>query len=103
MRTCTSRVEDLLRGRDDFMTQDMIFEDLRTETRNRINAALHHLRKRRVVDVVIEPDGTGWWYALPAVEDTRSMRQELRTPEDRPRKQRRPRIKKIPLNKEQNS
>lgn len=91
------------------MTQDMIFEDLRTETRNRINAALHHLRKRRVVDVVIEPDifggtrGTGWWYALPAVEDTRSMRQELRTPEDRPRKQRRPRIKKIPLNKEQNS
>lgn len=83
------------------MTQDMIFDTLKTETRNRINAALHHLRKARVVDVVIEPDGTGWWYALPPQEDVRSMRQEVRTPEDRPRARRKPRIKKLIVNKEQ--
>ena len=83
------------------MTQDMIFDTLKTETHNRINAALHHLRKARVVDVVIEPDGTGWWYALPPQEDERSLRHELRTPEDRPRKQRKPCIKKLIVNKEQ--
>lgn len=85
------------------MTQDMIFDTLKTETRNRINAALHHLRKAQVVGVVIEPDGTGWWYALPPQEDVRSMRHELRTPEDRPRKQRKPRITKLPNTKEQNN
>jgi hypothetical protein len=32
---------------------------------------LFHLRKHRVIDVVVEPDGTGWWYALPESDDDR--------------------------------
>lgn len=42
------------------------------EPYNRITASLHNLRRYRVVDVVVEADGTGWWFALPPESDQRS-------------------------------
>jgi hypothetical protein len=53
-----------------------------------VHAALHHLRKFRAVDVVVENDGRGWWYALPKENDLRERIYEERIPEDKPRKQR---------------
>ena len=41
------------------------------EPYNRITAALHALRHYRAVDVVIEADGIGWWFALPSESDQR--------------------------------
>lgn len=55
---------------------------------NQISAALHHLRKRHAVDVVIERDGTGWWFATPGSDDRTRVCDE-RCPEDRPRRPRR--------------
>lgn len=59
-------------------------------TVNQVPAALHHLRKRRAVDVVIESSGDGFWYATPE-DDDRTRHLEERTPEERPRKPRKPR------------
>jgi len=55
---------------------------------NQVSAALHHLRKRHAVDVVVELDGTGWWFATPSNDDRTHVVLE-RIPEDRPRKPRR--------------
>lgn len=60
---------------------------------NQVNAALFHLRKRRAVDVVIESDGTGWWFATPD-DDNRIRPIDERRPEDKPRRTRRDRITK---------
>lgn len=88
--TVTIRVEEFLRARDDFATARDVQRAL-SETSSRVSAALHHLRKFRVADVVIEPDGVGWWFALPAAEDKRSSKQIERTPESKPRSPRRSR------------
>ena len=85
--TCTSRIEDALRNADDFMSVSMLMEKC-TCTNNQTFAALHHLRNRHVVDVIINGDGTSWWYARPKEEDNRTKRVELRTPEEAPRKKR---------------
>jgi hypothetical protein len=58
--------------------------------RNQTSAALHHLRKRHAVDVVIQ-QGTGYWYATPGYDD-RTRHVDERTPEDRPRRTRRTRV-----------
>lgn len=60
---------------------------------NQISAALFHLRKRHAVDVVIEADGTAWWFATPG-DDERTRVLDERTPEARPRRPRRGRIQK---------
>lgn len=68
--THTSRVLEQLREVDDFMS----LEQLRDRTglqMNQVSAALHNLRRNHVVDVVVEPDGRGWWFARPAKDDTR--------------------------------
>lgn len=86
--TCTSTVERLLRELDDFATREDIIA-LTGETPNRVSAALHHLRKYKVVDVIIQPDGRGWWYILPTISDQRNVVREEITPESRPRRPRR--------------
>lgn len=69
--TCTLLTEEVLRGCDDFLNRRQI-EQLTGCSANQASAALFHLRKRRVVDVIVEADGVGWWYALPPEQDTRS-------------------------------
>lgn len=74
-----SLVLEALRAADDFLTRAMI----RAATKrpdNAIAGALHHLRKCRCVDVVVEPDGVGWWYALPEESDTRSRTHDEHAP-----------------------
>lgn len=68
--TCTRLVLEALRGRDDFMDQRMLREETGC-TVNQVSAALHGLRHFRAADVLVQPDGTAWWFALPPEEDTR--------------------------------
>ncbi len=82
--TCTSLVLTALVARDDFTSELMLRVALPQLNVNQISATLFHLRRRRAVDVVIEPDGVGWWYATPET-DNRAMRYDLRTPESKPR------------------
>lgn len=66
----TLRVETYLRTIDDFATIAMI-RDATSLNYNQIYASLHNLRRNRVVDVIIDPDGIGWWFARPPEDDTR--------------------------------
>lgn len=87
--TTTTLVELELRAADDFVSRQFLIK--RTgRSPCQVGAALIHLRKYRVIDVIINSDGTGWWYALPHEGDTRCKTCEERTPETKPRKQRKP-------------
>lgn len=66
----TLRVETHLRALDDFASVPMLAAATHL-SRNQVSAALHNLRKVRAVDVVVDPDGVGWWYARPKEEDAR--------------------------------
>lgn len=59
--TTTTLIVEALKSADDFMSKAMLRQATR-EPPNRIGAALFHLRKHRVIDCVIEPDGTSWWF-----------------------------------------
>lgn len=67
----TALVLAALREADDFMTAKMLAEKVGRELRGPVAGALHMLRRYRAVDVVVDPDGVGWWYARPVEEDQR--------------------------------
>lgn len=90
--TWTSLVVAALRDRDDFLNYRML-RDATGGSMNQISAACHSLRKLRVVDAIIEPDGRAWWYLLPPEEDQRQRIVEERVPESKPRKPRKPKAK----------
>ena len=90
--TWTHLVEEVLRGCDDFMDSSMLMKAT-GGSRNQISAACHSLRAHRVVDVVINADGHGWWFARPKEEDNRLFKQVERVPEAKPRRPRRSRVK----------
>jgi len=92
--TTTTLVEEALRARDDFTSTEMLVRST-NRSRNQVSAALHELRKYRVVDVVVDPYGVGWWFALPPEGDTRSRVVAERTPEEPGNRRRRPRAPKI--------
>ncbi len=88
--TATTLIAEVLRIRDDFMTRRMICMALTGRASpNQVNAALFWLRKAGVVDVIIEADGTGWWYARPQEEDRRSRHHEERAIEGKRKPRRR--------------
>jgi hypothetical protein len=87
--TATNLVLAVLRARDDFTNQNQLRAALPNVSPNEISAALYHLRNHRAVDVVVEPDGEGWWFALPPEYDNR-----LRTIAEVPQGVRRNRRKK---------
>lgn len=69
--TTTTKILDALHAPGiDFLDVRMLVE-ITGESSNRVTAALHWLRKVRSVDVVVNADGTGWWFALPPDEDAR--------------------------------
>lgn len=70
-QTVISLVLAALRESDDFMNQQALREKLPNVSRNAISAALYSLRKYRAIDVVVEVDGTGFWFALPEISDQR--------------------------------
>jgi hypothetical protein len=86
-------VTEALRTADDFMSRRMI-EFGTGRASNAISGALHHLHKTHVVDVVVDENGTGWWFALPAYMDQRKHRQDEHAPNPTGIKRRR--IKKVP-------
>lgn len=86
-QTCTSKVMEALQARDDFMTKRHIAEATGLDN-HRTTSCLHHLRKYKAVDFMVEDNGTSWWYVLPQECDTRLAVHEERTPESKPRKRR---------------
>ena len=76
---------EALRESDDFMSRTMLRMRIPGMNPNQLSAALLSLREYHAVDVIIEPDGVGWWYALPPEEDQRRYHVEERTPETKPR------------------
>src|SRR5712691_1892798 len=68
--TCTRLVLEALRGGDDFMTQRMLRDETSCTT-NQVSAACHGLRRGRAADVIVQPDSSAWWFALPPEGDTR--------------------------------
>lgn len=81
----TLQVQEALAWADDLLSlEDVIL--LTGCTVNQVCAALCHLHKYRVVDS-IDQEGKSYYYLTG--EDCRFRHLELRTPEDRPRKQRR--------------
>ena len=85
--TATFLVFERLKRADDFMTVVQLQAAEPSETYNRIQAALHHLRKYHAVECMAS-DGQLWWYATPD-KDTRTYSREEITPETKPRKMRR--------------
>lgn len=80
----TLRVQEALTWADDLLTlEDVIF--LTGCSVNQVCAALCHLHKHRVIDS-LDQEGKAYYYLTG--EDQRLRHLELRTPEDRPRKQR---------------
>lgn len=69
--TSTSLVLEQLRACDDFMDHNMLIKAT-GEDCSHVSAALHHLRKHRAADCVVNPDGKAWWFALPPEDDDRS-------------------------------
>lgn len=86
--TWTTLILELLRQTDDFMNRRQIKARVLGINDNQLSAALLHLRKRHAVDVIIQPDGEGWWYPLPEQDDDRTYTVEERTLESKPRKRR---------------
>lgn len=91
-RTWTSLVLEVLRARAASVDCFMDYRMLKSSTGAnvcQVAAALCHLRRVRAVDVIVNADGHGWWYALPPDEDRRSRAVEERVPESKPRRRRR--------------
>lgn len=89
--TVTSLVFEVLWARTDigeFTNQAQLRDLVPSANSNQISAAIHELRKYEVVDVVIDPDGTGWWFTNPKHMDKRSRVVLERTPESKPRRTR---------------
>jgi len=83
--TWTSLVLAELRGRAEDFASPRMLQAATSGSDRQVMAALRHLRKFRAVDVVVEVDGTGWWFALPPEGDARTKKFDLRAPERRPR------------------
>lgn len=90
--TATFLVFTALKDANDFLTVPQLRE--RTgQSVNRVSAALHMLRTYKAVEC-LHSDGYLWWYATPE-NDTRTKTVDERAPELKPRKARKPRVKKV--------
>lgn len=90
--TATHLVFELLKA-DPYLTARAICTRLPQCSMNQILAALSHMRAYRAV--AFETDaGEAYWYATPET-DQRTCPREERTPEDKPRRKRRPKAKRI--------
>lgn len=94
VETWTCKVLRELANRDDFLTAKRIREAVGGNP-NQISAALIHLRKRKAIDCIVEPDGVAWWFATPDSDD-RTSHVDERKPETKPRNRKKgfPRRKK---------
>ena len=72
-------VTEALRKADDFMSRRMI-EHATGRSSNAVAGALHWLHRSHVVDVVVDENGTGWWFALPPEMDSRSCTHDEHAP-----------------------
>ena len=84
--TWTNKVLRILVDADDFMNYAMLCKATGANL-NQISASCLHMLKRRAVDVVIDKDGVGWWYATPDTDNrTRARREQIPSKTRKPRK-----------------
>lgn len=77
--TWTTKVEEFLRGHNDYYTWKQIHEQV-GGLPTQISATLSHLSKHHVIEKII--DGANTWYcAMPEEEDNRCRKVQERTPE----------------------
>lgn len=88
--TSTTLVTEALEKADDFMTAKGL-QQATGRNVNQVSAALHALRQYKVVEA-INSEGQLFWYATPW-SDTRTKVVYERSPETKPRKQRRRKVK----------
>jgi hypothetical protein len=81
--TTTMLVEEALQERKEDFTSILQLVKMTGRNSSQISAALHHLRTHRAVDVVVEKDGTGWWFPTPD-SDTRVWKNEGYTEHTKP-------------------
>jgi len=103
--TTTALVEAVVRLKDDFMTShEVLFEVNKMEMRgfdrniNQVLAALHHLRTNHVIGLVQER-GQNWWYYTK--EDMRMRTLDERSPEEKPRRKRVNKPRRLEIKKDQ--
>ena len=65
--TCTSLVEAVLVGADDFKTMRQLAAETRC-TFHQVGAALSHMLKHQAVSFISDASGT-WWYATPQTDN----------------------------------
>ena len=83
--THTKLVVEQLREAGDFLSaKDLV--QRKCGTQHQVWQALLWLKKSRVVDCVVNGDGTSWWFLLPREMDTRTRIVVERKPETKPRK-----------------
>lgn len=73
--TTTSLVLEALRTTQEFMSLDMLRQVTGRFKPGDVRAALLGLRKYHAVDVVVEKDGTGWWFATGQDTRTKQIRE----------------------------
>ena len=83
----TTHLLELALNQDDFKSVSMLAKEIGREPHH-VQCTLIYLRHMHVADVVINPDGTGWWYRLPPENDLRIRTFEERPEETAPRKRR---------------
>lgn len=92
--TATTLVLAALVNADDFLSLARLAQVSGVE-RNRLRAALCHLRVHKAVDFIVDGDAT-YWFATP-LTDTRACTLPERIRESKPRKQRRIFQNKAPM------
>jgi hypothetical protein len=83
--TYVNDIHAALQSVDDFVTTDQLAVLLKGVPRSLFSTSLHHLKKHKLADVMVEGN-VMYWYALPPTQDTRMFRVPEREDEQRPRK-----------------
>ena len=76
--TTTFLVMEALKAKPNDFTSTRQLVELTHRTSSQVSAALHHLRLHLAVDVVIEVDGTGWWFATPDQDNRHHVNEEYK-------------------------
>lgn len=67
---------------------------------NQLSATLHFLRKHQAIDVVIDKDGVGWWFATPKLDQRyRIITEHKPAITGEARKKRKSKVEKTPRQK----
>ena len=100
--TCVSVVEQAMKACDDFITPRRLVE-LTGLTSHQVQSSLHHLRRHKAADAMMQDNDT-WWYLTTSTDDrVRKMkkREQEQIGSRKPKGSRRPRVLDTALDRPQ--